>query len=479
MARVRSSEPRPVAVPSPPTRPPLAGDGSRHSLRHEISGNRCASLHSLGASHADGAVRQTELSGAGRRLSDAGERDPTPESVVGLFARIRSRRLGCNGRLGDVLQCHCMPDPIRLADSDPQRLAVAIVGYVTARVFHDARRLGLVLKTADGRGEQDGTPFLVMGSEIYRAALMLAEWAKTGRGDSAEIAAAILQVRADLEGIDIMQASPTRPLDPATLHGAALVAAGARLALVEGRTVTAIELLAASKKAGIDPLSPHALRKAAGQWLIDLGMPLELVSRVLGHADTRITETVYARVKDEDVTDRMLDAIDPRYAKAAHKARGKRKVVETIKKVPEPRSPRVLYAVAGIERTLVEWAAVSGLSKTTLFHRVVTSGMSMADALALEKGRRGKPLPVAPMARKLRSRGSRTVATAGATARFDSTDCRTGAADASERLDALDVLDAPRVWRADQNKREIPQFSVPRDGIEPPTRGFSIPCSTN
>ena len=51
------------------------------------------------------------------------------------------------------------------------------------------------------------------------------------------------------------------------------------------------ELLAASKKAGIEPLSPHALRKAAGQWLIDLGMPLELVSRVLGHADTRITET--------------------------------------------------------------------------------------------------------------------------------------------------------------------------------------------
>jgi integrase len=54
--------------------------------------------------------------------------------------------------------------------------------------------------------------------------------------------------------------------------------------------------MAASKKAGIEPLSPHALRKAAGQWLIDLGMPLELVSRVLGHADTRITETVYARV---------------------------------------------------------------------------------------------------------------------------------------------------------------------------------------
>ena len=36
------------------------------------------------------------------------------------------------------------------------------------------------------------------------------------------------------------------------------------------------ELLAGARKAGIAPLSPHALRKAAGQWLIDLGMPLEL-----------------------------------------------------------------------------------------------------------------------------------------------------------------------------------------------------------
>jgi hypothetical protein len=152
-----------------------------------------------------------------------------------------------------------MPDPIRLTDNDPQRLAVAIVGYVTARAFRDARRLGLVLKTADGRGEQDGTPFIVMGSEIYRAALMLAEWAKTGRGDSAEIAAAILQVRADLEGIDIMQASPTRPLDPATLHGAVLVAAGARLALVEGRTVTAIEL---AMLANVDEHSVRAAVKA-------------------------------------------------------------------------------------------------------------------------------------------------------------------------------------------------------------------------
>lgn len=47
-------------------------------------------------------------------------------------------------------------------------------------------------------------------------------------------------------------------------------------------------------RAKIPHVWPHSLRKAAGQFLIDLHVPLELVSRVMGHAGTRITETVYA-----------------------------------------------------------------------------------------------------------------------------------------------------------------------------------------
>ncbi len=33
--------------------------------------------------------------------------------------------------------------------------------------------------------------------------------------------------------------------------------------------------------------------------------------------------------------------------------------------------------------------------------------------------------------------------------------------------------------RDGRDGQQIPQNLVPRDGIEPPTRGFSIPCSTN
>jgi len=65
------------------------------------------------------------------------------------------------------------------------------------------------------------------------------------------------------------------------------------------------DLASAAVEAGIPHVWPHALRKARGQWLIDLGVPLEIVSRVLGHADTRITELVYCRVSDELIWDRM------------------------------------------------------------------------------------------------------------------------------------------------------------------------------
>jgi hypothetical protein len=159
-------------------------------------------------------------------------------------------------------------------------------------------------------------------------------------------------------------------------------------------------------------------------------------------------------------TDRMLDAIDPRYAKTAHRARGQRKVVQTLKKLPEPRVRLVLYQVDGLERSLAEWATVSGIPKTTLFHRVVTSGMTMDEALALGRGTRGKRLPqISPCAG------------------FDSTDCRTGAADRVETMDGLDALDTPAAQTAVSNPPVSLVNLVPRDGIEPPTRGFSIPYS--
>jgi integrase len=50
----------------------------------------------------------------------------------------------------------------------------------------------------------------------------------------------------------------------------------------------------ACREAKIESASANDFRHASGQWLIDLGTPIELVSRLMGHSDTRITERVYA-----------------------------------------------------------------------------------------------------------------------------------------------------------------------------------------
>jgi hypothetical protein len=138
-------------------------------------------------------------------------------------------------------------------------------------------------------------------------------------------------------------------------------------------------------------ISPHDLRRSSGQWMIDLGVPIELVSKFMRHKTTTMTETAYASVKQEDVGRRILAVLDPAHARQAHETVEK-KVVETIKAVPAPRSP-VLYEHDGQARTLTQWAKVSGLSKTTLHYRLVTCGMPVAEAV---KGGRLAPRGVDP-----------------------------------------------------------------------------------
>jgi integrase len=249
------------------------------------------------------------------------------------------------------------------------------------------------------------------------------------------------------------------------------------------------ELTTAAVLAGVEHVSPHDLRRGCGQWLIDLGVPLELVSRVMGHADTRITELVYAHIKDADVVNRMIDSLDPRYARRALKARGKKKLVKTITKLPEPKV-RTVYEVDGIAHTLAEWAIASGIPKTTLFHRVMKVGMSMADALALGRGRRGRRLAAAN-GKPLQTKAPVTTPPKSAEA-FDtadqktprksliveapSGDCRTGAAD---RMKKVNVTDAESAHPTSPPPENLAEIVVVRGGIEPPTRGFSVPCSTN
>ncbi len=229
------------------------------------------------------------------------------------------------------------------------------------------------------------------------------------------------------------------------------------------------ELAKACELAAIPHCTTHDLRRTAGQWLIDLTIPLELVSQVMRHADTRITETIYARVKREDLDERILDALPVEYAKSARKARGrKRSFVDTLKIIPEPRTIAVTYEVDGVARTLTEWSQAVGISKATLHHRVVAKGLSMSSAIALGHGTKGKALVDSMSATHKDQRR-----------RARKNDCRTRAANTVDSEHSVDTIRTKRPRPASDAGLENKQFKVPGDRIELSTRGFSIRCSTN
>jgi len=64
------------------------------------------------------------------------------------------------------------------------------------------------------------------------------------------------------------------------------------------------------KQAGLTrKLKPHTLRRTFGSHLLNKGARLEVVSKLLGHASTTITEQAYARLEDKTIRDEMLKAL--------------------------------------------------------------------------------------------------------------------------------------------------------------------------
>ncbi len=64
------------------------------------------------------------------------------------------------------------------------------------------------------------------------------------------------------------------------------------------------------KRVGLSrKLKPHTLRRTFGSHLVNKGLRLEAVSKLLGHASTAITEKAYARLEDTTVRAEMLEAL--------------------------------------------------------------------------------------------------------------------------------------------------------------------------
>ena len=53
----------------------------------------------------------------------------------------------------------------------------------------------------------------------------------------------------------------------------------------------------------VPPATPNDLRRTYASWLVDAGVPLKAVARLLGHGTTRMVDLVYGHVEDDTLSD--------------------------------------------------------------------------------------------------------------------------------------------------------------------------------
>ena len=195
--------------------------------------------------------------------------------------------------------------PLHLADLDPQRVADALTWEVYSRAKRDLDGLGFVLSIPSPpapaprppneamRGAPSGYPTsppspappepktptvaTVLGqSKIHKRVRACVEWAKLGKGKPEEMAAALRALRADLDGVEPGEVSG-RVWDLTTIAGVTLVAAEARLALAEGRTMEATEV---ATLASVDERSIRATVQAGTLTPVGPGRPMRFAADV-------------------------------------------------------------------------------------------------------------------------------------------------------------------------------------------------------
>lgn len=78
-----------------------------------------------------------------------------------------------------------------------------------------------------------------------------------------------------------------------------------------GRPVGSVKkgFTSACDRAGLEGVSPHVLRHTAAVWMAEGGIPMSEIAQFLGHADSRITERVYARYSP-DYLRRAMSALE-------------------------------------------------------------------------------------------------------------------------------------------------------------------------
>ena len=57
-------------------------------------------------------------------------------------------------------------------------------------------------------------------------------------------------------------------------------------------------------------ITPHTLRRTFGSYLVNKGLRLEVVSRLLGHSSTVVTERAYAELLGSTIRDELFAILD-------------------------------------------------------------------------------------------------------------------------------------------------------------------------
>jgi len=82
------------------------------------------------------------------------------------------------------------------------------------------------------------------------------------------------------------------------------------------------DVIAACKRAGIDPFTWNDLRRTAATWLVKRGIALNVASRFLGHASTAMLQKVYGQMDSADIgrliEERTVPVAYPNRVETAH-----------------------------------------------------------------------------------------------------------------------------------------------------------------
>jgi hypothetical protein len=168
--------------------------------------------------------------------------------------------------------------PLRLSDLDAERTAEGMTNAVDTRARRDARRLGMFYGFPASVDPKVTKLWMVLGqSTVHRVARVCVAWALAGKGKPEEVAVALRELRADLEGVEPGDASMREP-DLSTSAGVVLVAAAARLALAEGRTVEAVEV---ATLASLDERSIRASSSSGVLPPVGPGRPMRFEAEVV------------------------------------------------------------------------------------------------------------------------------------------------------------------------------------------------------